>query len=190
MGRIIGPSHLLSLRGIHLPSGASDVIWSGNIKWSATNQINPCRCTWRPLVKMCWRRWSEADVGPSKGRGNCFVFQHLCPSKGLSVKNKAVLEIDIKDVCLSTHGWDSRWSLCSFVSTHSHAKHHWLPHSRETDNCFMNLLRYLSKIPKQLLLDRKVSGLWLCRSLNGSSCVCLSLEFHKESQRYYKRIMS
>lgn len=125
-----------------------------------------------------------------KGRGNRFVFQHLCPSKGLSVKNKAVLEIDIKDVCLSTHGWDSRWSLCSFVSMNSHAKHHWLPHSRETDNCFMNLLRYLSKIPKQLLLDRKVSGLWLCRSLNGSSCVCLSLEFHKESQRYYKRIMS
>lgn len=68
MGRIIGPSHLLSLRGIHLPSGASDVIWSGNIKWSATNQISPCRCTWRPLVKMCWRRWSEADVGPSGER--------------------------------------------------------------------------------------------------------------------------
>lgn len=187
MARIIGPSHLLSLRGIHLPSGVSDVIWSGSIKWSATNQISPCRCTWWPLVKVKWSgRWCIR----LKGRGNRFVFQHLCLSKGLGVKNKAAFEIDIKDVCLSTHDWHSRWSLCSFVSTHSHAKHHWLPHSRETDNCFMNLLRYLSKIDKQLLLDQKVSGLWLCRSLNDSSCICLSLEFHKESQRYYKRIMS
>ncbi len=122
----------------------------------------------------------QTVVRQVKGRGNRFVFQHLCLSKGLSVKNKALLEIDIKDVCLSTHGWHSRWSLCSFVNTHSHAKHHWLPHSRETDNSFMNLLRYLSKIPKQLLLHRKVSGLWLCRSLDGSSGICLSLEFHKD----------
>lgn len=121
-----------------------------------------------------------------KGRGNRFIFQHLCLSKDLGVKNKAVLEIDINDVCLSTHGWHSRWS---FVSMHSHAKRHWLPHSGETDNCFMNLFRYLSKIPRQLLIGRKVSRMWLCRSLNGSSCVCLSVEFHKESQRYYKRIM-
>lgn len=103
MGRIIGPYHLLSLRGFHLPSGASDVIWSGSIKWSGTNQISPCRCTWQPLVKMCWRRWSEADGGASGQRER----KPLCHSasltffKVLGVKNKAVLEINIKDVCLS-----------------------------------------------------------------------------------------
>lgn len=68
MGRIIGSSHLLSLRGFDLPSGASDVIWSGSIKWSASNQISPHRCTWRSLVKMCWRRWSEAGGGASGER--------------------------------------------------------------------------------------------------------------------------
>lgn len=129
MGRIIGPSHLLSLRGFHLPSGASDVIWSGSIKWSGTNQISPCRCTWRPLVKMCWRRRSEADGGASGERKPLCHSASLTFFKVLSVKNKAVLEINIKDVCLLTQDWHARWSLCSFVSTHCHAKHHWLPHS-------------------------------------------------------------
>jgi len=80
MGRIIGPSHLLTLRGFHLPSGVSDVIWSGSIKWSGTNQISPCRCTWRPLVKMCWRRWSEADGGASGERER----KPLCHSSSLT----------------------------------------------------------------------------------------------------------